>query len=124
MFDPLKENTGQDPDVVRLAQLDKIFREFVVELHSDTKANARKYLSKYILDQVTPESMVALSKSIREDNEIITLSEKINRDPNANNMEYIVYKYKIDTEPVETFHIRFDDENKICGIQSSRPNKK
>ncbi|MBK9286057.1 MAG: hypothetical protein IPM51_17310 [Sphingobacteriaceae bacterium] len=124
MFDPLNENSGKDPDIVRLNVLDKVFRDFVHELHGENKQNARKFLSKHILDQVAPENMEALSKSIRRDNELVTISEKIGRDHNANNMEYIDYKYKVDTEPIEIIQIRFDDDSKIVGINSTRPNKK
>ena len=124
MFDPLKENSGQEPDVVRLNVLDKVFRDFVHELHGENIQNARKYLSRHILDQVAPANMEALAKSIRRDNELVTISQKIGRDANANNMEFIDYKYQLDTEPIEIIQIRFDDESKIVGINSTRPNKK
>lgn len=113
-----------NPAEERYKLLDKTFRDFVTVLHSENRMNAKSFLSESVKDMVGPEALEALSKSIRRDNEILTLSEKIGYDSNANNMEYLVFGYKVDTEPRETIQIKFDNLAKIMSIQSSRPNKK
>ena len=113
-----------NPMEVRYKLLDDTFRDFVKTLHGENKMQAKTFLSESVKDMVGPEALEALSKSIRRDNPILTLSKEILYDVNANNMEYLVYGYTVDTEPKETIQIKFDNLGKIISIQSSHPNKK
>lgn len=124
--DVKKEETTapMNPKVARYQLLDNTFREFVKVLHSENRSEAKSFLSEAVKDMVGPEALEALSKSIRRDNPIITLSKEILYDINANNMEYLDFGYTVDTEPKETIQIKFDNLGKIISIQSSHPNKK
>src|SRR6185503_621582 len=103
---------AEDPSMPRVRELSKIFFDFIEVIHGPDVEKARKFLADGVQTAVNHDNLVALSKSIRSDLKMVTLSTAVEKDTGRSEWELIQFQYENGPEPVEVFQIVFDKTNK------------
>jgi hypothetical protein len=111
----------EHPTAGRINDLDKVFQGFVTAIKGPDIEKCKAYLSSMVLKVTSSTELKGLAEGIRDNNPLIVLSKKIEKDKNGYGYDMIEYRYKQDKDPIEILQITFDNENKILGIISNRP---